>query len=272
MSGGALSKSQKGLVSQFVATCNASEPQALRFLRGASWDVSAACNAFFESGEAGEGAAAVTAEAAKEFKRFESAAEKGTIQADGLERLAGELGVDLYAHPAVLALMHKAGAATQGVLTEKEFGRLFAATGAKSVAGLMAKVPALAADAGREPAWSFAYAFSCAEGQRSVEKDVAGALLSILAPDWPLLPPFLAYLGGQQKTLSKDTWQLLLPFTKKFRSPGDLTTAWSDGDGACARAARRAPRAAPRPHPLTLTFPRPPQCGRTNSTTFATEF
>lgn len=234
----ALSKSQKGLVEQFKSTCSATDAQALKFLRAGSWDLAASINAFFESGEVGLGASSASSsssEAAKEFKRFESAAEKGTIQSDGLERLAAEVGVDLYSHPAVLALMQKAGAATQGVLTEKEFGRLLTATGAKNVAALRAKVPELAADAGREPAWSFAYAFSCAEGQRSVEKDVAGALLGMLAPDWPLLPQFLAYLGGQPRTLTKDTWSLLLPFTKKFRSVGDLTTAWSDGDGACAR-------------------------------------
>lgn len=230
MSSSSLSKSQKAAVAQFITVTGASEAQALRALKRASWSVEASTDAFLESGEEPEGMGGGGAEAEKEFKRFEDRAEKGLINVEGMEGLCKELGLDLYSSPLILVLCFKAGAQRQGALTAAEFTKLFAATGAKSVAGLKAALPAQASELTKAPFWSWVYSFSCAEGQRAIEKDVAESLLRMLAAHWALLPSFLAFFNAQGKSITKDTWNLLLSFMKRFPGPEELRKGWDEAD------------------------------------------
>jgi hypothetical protein len=226
-----LSKSQKASVAQFCTVTGASEAQAIKALRRAAWSVEASTDAFLESGEepAGMGGGGA-AEAEKEFKRFEDRVEKGVMNVEGMEALCKELGLDLYSSPLILVLCFKGGAQRQGALTAAEFAKLFAATGVKSVAGLKAALHMQAAELTKAPFWNWVYSFSCAEGQRAIEKDVAESLLRMLAAQWALLPSFLAFFNAQNKSITKDTWNLLLSFLKRFPGPEELRKGWDEAD------------------------------------------
>lgn len=225
-----LTKSQKALVQQFIAITSASEAQAIKWLRRYSFSVESATNAFFDSGEAPVGDTVAAESAADtEFLRFVDRNQPGQIGEDGLVKLCSELGLDLFTSPQVLVLCHRAGAAAQGRITKEEWKRLFSSTTAKSVADLKAKLPGLASKMA-EPFWTWVYKFSCAEGQKSVEKDTVVALLGMLAPAWPLLGTFTAHLEAGTKTLTKDSWAMLLPFMAKFTSGAELRSKWEESD------------------------------------------
>lgn len=227
-----LNKSQKALVTQFCNVTSASEAQAIRFLRAANFSVDHAMDAFFDSGEAPQGDAAnADAGTTAEFRKYEDPSIKDTIGEDGLAQLATDLGLDLFSSVEILLMCHKAGATVSGRITLPEWRRLMGALGAKSVADLKSKLPSLLPQKASEPFWTWAYKFNCAEGQRSADKDTVVALLGMLVGDsWPLSTQFSSFLESVNKSLTKDTWTMLLPFMKKFATETDLRSKWTEED------------------------------------------
>lgn len=227
-----LNKSQKALVTQFCNITSGSEAQAIKFLRAAGFTLDNAIGAFYDSGETPQGDAAnADAGSTADFRKYEDPATKDTIGEDGLARLAADLGLDLFTSVEVLLMCHKAGATVSGRITLPEWRRLMGCLGAKRVTELRGKLASLLPQKASEPFWTWAYKFNCAEGQRSADKDTVVALLGMLVGDsWPLAGQFCAFLEGVNKSLTKDTWTMLLPFMKKFATEADLRSKWTDED------------------------------------------
>jgi hypothetical protein len=98
-----------------------------------------------------------------------------------------------------------------------------------TVAELKAKLPwlrdQLKNDAFFPKFFAWAYDFSCEPGQKSMPLDgVRGLLSMLITPQrWPLVADFDAFLATQSKTVSKDTWVLLLELAKTLKTPADAT-------------------------------------------------
>ena len=145
----------------------------------------------------------------------------GRITAEGIERLCGELGVDMYSDIVVLILSYHMGAKTMGEFTEAEWRTGMSAMGVDTIAGLKAKLPALRAEL-KSPAmfsafYAWAYDFNCDEGQKSLSLETAIALFPMLVTKerWPLVDVFVEFLNRPgTKSVSKDTWVQLGQFMR----------------------------------------------------------
>ncbi len=135
----------------------------------------------------------------------------------------------------MLIIMYKCEAKTQGLLSKSEFLTGFGRMGVSSTAGLKAKLPALRkelADAAFfKRFWEWAYPFNCEGQQKSPSLDTVRLLTPMLLSKarFPLLDEWCAFLGTLSKTISKDSWGLLLDFGGSLKadlSGYDAAAAW----------------------------------------------
>lgn len=151
---------------------------------------------------------------------------------DQIEAFAKELGIDPYEDVAMLIIVYHMKCADQGVITKDEFVTGFRAMGAETTAALQKKVAAVVADTLKRPAfdafYKWAYKFNCEPGQKTLKLDTAIALTAMLLPasTYRLSPEWLAFLRSQSKTVSRDTWEMILEFFRTIKA--DL----SNYDGA----------------------------------------
>lgn len=157
------------------------------------------------------------------------------MNVDQIEAFATELGIDAYSDVAILIISYHMGVETQGVVTREEFKRGLTKMGARSVAELKARLPAIRADMTKDanfaPFYTWCYVYNCVPGQKSLQLDAVQALAPIVLSaykPWPLLAEWTEFLGKQTKTLSKDTWTMTLDFIKNVKP--DL----SNYDDECA--------------------------------------
>jgi hypothetical protein len=233
-----------------------SEAQAHKLLKAANWSVEAAADRFFESGMvpdasssasapapaaavtrkgsasggAGAGSASSSAAAAasskrvqEEFARFADPSDPDVMGEEALVPFSAELDIDPFADPVILVLAHRMGCRRQGPFQREEFARGMAALGCETVAQLRARLPSLRADLASPlffpKFWVWAYEYSCEEGQKSIPLDVVRPLTTMLLPasKWSLVGDWVEWLGTQEKTVTKDTWTLLLDLSARVK-------------------------------------------------------
>ena len=171
------------------------------------------------------GAAKKAGKAGEEFARLVSkAADKSRLGGDELLAFATELGIDPFADPAILVIMHATGAKNSAAgLSKDEFVTGLTTLDCDSVAALRGKLDSLRArlkgDAYFPSLWAWAYSFNCDEGQKTLALDVCRALTSLLltAERWPLVGEWTAFLeqAPPKTSISKDAWGLVLDFARR---------------------------------------------------------
>ncbi|CAE7225058.1 Dcun1d1 [Symbiodinium sp. KB8] len=211
-------------------------------LRKHKWSVEAATNDWFTSGmkpagAAGKGTVSGPKVAAMFAKyagqptvsaaawRPVADASSGAIDADGIEKLCEDLGLDIYGSPEVLMLGYVMQADDLTDISNESFTRGMSALGTSTVEELKAEMPKLAAritGGSAEFAAFFKYAFNAnkREGMRVLDGEVAvGLIRLLLGPRWALAEKFASFLESQEiKNVTKDTWMQTLAFSKAFPS------------------------------------------------------
>ena len=151
-----------------------------------------------------------------------------SIEADGLERLCTDVGLDMYESPEVLMLGFVMQAEDLTDISSESFTRGMTVLGTSTIAELKAEVPKLAkriTSGGAEFSAFFKYAFNAnkREGMRVIDGEVAvGLIRMLLGSRWALAEKYASFLESQEiKNVTKDTWMQTLAFSKAFPSSVD---------------------------------------------------
>lgn len=105
-----------------------------------------------------------------------------------------------------------------------------------SVAALKSKLRAAREDmfkkANFDAFYRWCYKFNCEPGQKTLRLEAAVALTPmVLSPAaYPLVPEWIAFLESQAKTVSRDTWDMILEFFRTIKP--DLSN-YDDTTCAC---------------------------------------
>lgn len=259
----ALTKAQKTQVSSLRDVLDCDEAYAVRLLQTVGWRMEEAVEHHYLNPPPVPAAAATGvldgAKIAREFARLAGGADKAKIEVDQFVAFFEELGLDPSSDPLALYVCYQGFSKTMGEFSKEEFDRLCRRTGVETTAALKAKLPVMRTQMGSSdrfpPFFVWCYEFSCEPGQKSITLETAIGLLPLLITEqrWPLVASFVAYLETQKKTVSKDTWMLLLEFAatvKPDMSNYDEDAAWpvmfdefyeySRKQGGAARGAGKA--------------------------------
>lgn len=132
------------------------------------------------------------------------------------------------------AIRYQLFVAAQGSFHRDEFVSGFSKMGVESVSALKSKLPSLRSELSKPavftPFWTWAYEYSCEDGQKSIPLDVVKPLTQMLlnAERFPLVEDWIQFLETQTRTVTKDTWALLLEFGKLVKP--DLSNYEASGD------------------------------------------
>ena len=232
-----------------------SEKQASRLLQESNWSVPTAADRFFESGmvpETTSSSSSSSSSSAKkssttttgnqsatkskyppkletEFARFADPNDPNTMGEDQFTKFAEELSIDPYNDIIILLIAYKMECQKQHLFTKEEFIKGYQNLGIETTAQLKNKLSILRNELNDstyfKKIWSWAYVYSCEDGQKSLSLDVVIPLTSLLINQerWPLLTDWITYLGTQDKTVNKDTWNLLYDFINKTKTTDDIT-------------------------------------------------
>ncbi|GAA5917248.1 hypothetical protein JCM8208_006768 [Rhodotorula glutinis] len=244
-----VSKSAKeARLREFVEITGATTVEATRFLKASSWRLDNAMDAFFSDPRAGAATAASTAASNATLARnlealwavYRDPATPDEIGMDGTMQYCRDLGVDPE-DVVFLALACFTKAPTMGRFTRRSWIEAWQSVGCDSVERQQQHVAKLREQV-QDPAafkriYIFAFDYAKAQGQKSLQFEIARELWSLLIPLDPksTFPPqhlalWLAFLEGKGgRAVSRDTWNLFLDFARSIDasfSNYDEEAAW----------------------------------------------
>lgn len=146
------------------------------------------------------------------------------INENGIERLCGDLGIDVM-DVAILLLAWKMEAAANCTFQRSEWEVGMTSLGCDSIDALRAALPALRANTyGNtrefESLYTFCHGFNCEQGQKGLEVEAAAGLWGVLLcaesageGRFPLAQLLVTFVEEKHKhSISRDTWCLALDF------------------------------------------------------------
>ncbi|GAA5923382.1 hypothetical protein JCM3775_007521 [Rhodotorula graminis] len=229
-----VSKSAKeARLREFVEITGATTADATRFLKAASWRLDNAMDAFFSDPRAGAATSATTAASNATLARnldavwavYHDPATPDEIGMDGTMQYCRDLGVDPE-DVVFLALAWFTKAPTMGRFSRRSWTEAWQAVGCDSIERQKQYVAKLQEQV-RDPTtfkriYNFAFDYAKAEGQKSLQFDIARELWNLLIPLDPdstfparHLAQWLAFLEGKGgRAVSRDTWSLFLDFAR----------------------------------------------------------
>jgi len=227
-----LNSTQRTQVQTFVSFTGSSEPRALQYLKRYKWDLENAVNEYFQNPP--------PVEKPKFDERaietlFDSYAGKGeqVMGADGLVKFFSDINVDL-SDVISLAISWQLRAKTVGEFTREEFVGGFKRLTCSSISDIKERIILLRAELQDERAFKefYLYVFEFAKGphehKRVLEIDFAIAMWqTVLGTRFKLLNEWITYCKEvHAKPINKDTWGLLLDFSKTNLQEYDSEGAW----------------------------------------------
>jgi len=230
-----LNRQQKDKVKQFIVFTNASENLAINLLQKYEWNLEITVDNFFnnppfddfETSEIKVDVAKIE-ELFQQFKDSEDA-----IMFNGMEKMIKALGVDPN-DVVMFILAWQIGASTLGEFTRQEFVEGMTTLKCDSMQKLRDKLPAFRAEIvdtqSFKEFYSFMFDYGKPENQKCLELDVAIELWKMLLKDrFRFLNVWCNFLSENHpgRGITKDTWSLLLEFTKQINS--DMSNYDSEG-------------------------------------------
>mmetsp|Transcript_28057 Transcript_28057/g.45518 ORF Transcript_28057/g.45518 Transcript_28057/m.45518 type:complete len:253 (-) Transcript_28057:277-1035(-) len=230
-------KAQKDKIRQFTIFASTSEKIAVEALKKYDWNLDLAIDAYFNDPASMR---APTAQPSSDKKKIEDVfarykdKDSDVIGVDGIERMCNDLAVD----PSdifMLIIAWKMKAQTMCEFTRQEFVSGMTSMGCDSIERLKQKDSALKAELSDEAKfadfYSFAFGFAKEQTQKSLTLETAMTMWQIvLKGRFMFLDQWCTYLQeSNRKSISKDTWSLLLEFSKTVKpdlSNYDPEGAW----------------------------------------------
>ncbi|BGP19920.1 hypothetical protein JCM10213_008605 [Rhodosporidiobolus nylandii] len=223
--------SKTALQRDFVEITGASSADATRFLKATSWRLEAAIDAFYSSPAASRAAgggapsAAVTKNLEALWGQYRDEISPEEISMEGTMKYCEDLGVNPE-EVVMLALAWFTKAPTMGRFARKSWIEAWAGVRADNIQAQRDHVSQLRTQLSNpdvfRKVYNFAFDYAKAEGQKSMQFEIAQELWTLLIPLDPASSfpvehlqwwiDFLQEKGG--KAISKDTWQLFLDFTR----------------------------------------------------------
>lgn len=220
------------------APARRSEAQAIECLEATGWAVEAAAEHFFVSGYEPEAPPAPTTDDSKIlalFDTYRAADDEDTIDAEGLTRFAGDLGIDVESDVTILAIAHAMDAKIWCQFSRSEFLAGLRALGCDSMEGLRAALPGIRERLASDTAYftsvyAFVYDYAVEAGSKSLDMEVARGLLQLLlAGRWGLAERFCEFLGSERHAMPRDTWVMIHEFSRTCPD-GDLSSYDAEED------------------------------------------
>ncbi|GAA5987880.1 hypothetical protein JCM11641_003519 [Rhodosporidiobolus odoratus] len=223
---------QRESINQFVQVTGASSADASRFLKAAGWRLDRAMDTYFSvtsKASAQVPSASVLKNLDTLWAQYRDASTPDEIAMEGTMRYCEDIGVDPE-EPVMLALAWFTKAPTMGRFSKKPWMDAWQAAVCDNVEKQRQHVVQLRsqladADVFRR-VYNYAFDYVKADGQKSMQFEIAQALWSVLVPLDPAssFPPehlmwwcdFLQQQGA--KAVSKDTWNLFLDFVRTIDS------------------------------------------------------
>lgn len=220
MSSKSLSKSQRDLVSQFLAITGCLPDTASTVLSQQRWSLERAVDFYYSSGYASKTSKMPAVNRDSIHKLFLKYKDENNdhILAEGIIQLCEDIEVDPE-DVVMLVFSWHLRAESMGEYSQTEFEGGLARLGVDSIDKLKKKLPELRAQLENpsyfKEIYNFAYLFSREKGMKCVQLDIAVAMWQLLISSrrWKLVVPWCEFLREHHKRpVSKDTWSQLLEF------------------------------------------------------------
>jgi len=240
-----LNRAQKDKVKQFMNFTSTSEKVAMDVLKKYDWNVEVAIGAYFDNPQAASsgGPASPTSASSSggkmELKKLNALYESyrdpaipDSITVDGVTRFCKDIGVDME-DVAFLVMAWQLRAASMGEFTKEEFIDGFTKLGCDTLEKIKEKCPVWKTDLNQpdkfKDFYMFCFDYAKEKTQKSLTIEVAIELWKlILKSRFGLLEHWIEFMQtGPVKGITRDTWQLLLDFSRQINS--DLSNYDAEG-------------------------------------------
>eukprot|EP00741_Cyanophora_paradoxa_P006891 tig00001049_g6666.t1 len=233
MNAAKLTKPQRDKIRSFIDFAACSEKTAIEALKRHEWSLEGAINSYFNEAPVMRVQPVDKRKLEDLYARYKDA-DEDKIGVEGVEKLCTDLGVDP-TDIIMLIFAYKVKAATMCEFSRQEFINGLGSLGCDSIDKIKEKFSRWKAELDDETRfadfYNYAFNFSKEPTQKSLALDTAIAVWQLVLKDrFKFLDDWVQFLQEKHsKSISRDSWQLLLQFAVQMNADPDLSNFDSDG-------------------------------------------